>query len=121
MDRLGKTSAASGMEISVEKTKLMTNNTNGINIDIRINGEILDEFDSFKIKVPSPEALSRNAQTRAALARLKTIWNNKHFSLSSKIRLMRSLVISVLLYVCETWTLTEGILKKLQAPEMRFL
>ena len=112
MDRLGKTSAASGMEISVEKTKLMTNNTNGINIDIRINGEILDEFDSFKIKVPSPEALSRNAQTRAALARLKTIWNNKHFSLSSKIRL---------LYVCETWTLTEGILKKLRAPEMRFL
>ena len=48
MDRLGKTSAASGMEISVEKTKLMTNNTNGINIDVRINGEILDEVDSFK-------------------------------------------------------------------------
>ena len=48
VDRLGKTSAASGMEISVEKTKLMTNNTNGINIDIRINGEILDEVDSFK-------------------------------------------------------------------------
>ena len=31
---------------------------------------------------------------------------------------MRSLVISVLLYACETWTLTGNILKKLQATEM---
>ena len=48
MDRLDKTSAAFGMEISAEKTKLMTNNTSGISIDIRINGEKLDEVDSFK-------------------------------------------------------------------------
>ena len=39
VDRLDKTSAAFGMEISAEKTKLMTNNANGISIDIRINGE----------------------------------------------------------------------------------
>ena len=62
---------------------------------------------------------SRIAQTTAALARLKTIWNDRHISLSSRIRLMRSLVISVLLYACETWTLTADILKKLQATEMR--
>ena len=49
----------------------------------------------------------------------ETIWSDKHISLSSKIRLMRSIVISVLLYACETWTLTADILKKLQATEMR--
>ena len=49
----------------------------------------------------------------------ETIWSDKHISLSSKITLMRSLVISVLLYACETWTLTADILKKLQATEMR--
>ena len=32
---------------------------------------------------------------------------------------MRSLVTSVLLYACETWTLTTDILKKLQPTEMR--
>ena len=48
VDRLDKTSVAFGMEISAEKTKLMTNNANGISIDIRINGEKLDEVDSFK-------------------------------------------------------------------------
>ena len=126
VDRLDKTSAAFGMEISAEKTKLMTNNANGISIDIKINGKKLDEVDSFKYlgavvtdQGSKPEVLSRIAQTTAALARLKTIWSDKHISLSSKIRLMRSLVISVLLYACETWTLTADILKKLQATEMR--
>ena len=112
VDRLDKTSAAFAMEIiSAEKTKLMTNNANGISIDIRINGEKLDEVDSFKYlgavvtdQGSKPEVLSRIAQT-TALARLKTIWSDKHISLSSKIRLMRSLVISVLLYACESWTL----------------
>ena len=90
------------------------------------NSEKLDEVDSFKYlgavvtdQGSKPEVLSRIAQTTAALARLKTIWSDKHISLSSKIRLMRSLVISVLLYACETWTLTADILKKLQATEIR--
>jgi len=113
VDRLDKTSAVFGMEISAEKTKLMTNNVNGISIDIKINGEKLDEVESFKNlgavvtdQESKPEVLSKIAQTTAALARLKTIWNNKHISLSSKIELVHSLVISVLLYACETWTLT---------------
>ena len=99
VDRLNKTSAAFGMEISAEKTKLMTNNANGISIDIRINGEKLDEVDIFKDlgavitdHGSKPEVLSRIAQTTAALVRLETIWNDKHISLSSEIRLMRSLV-----------------------------
>ena len=104
VDRLDKTSAAFGMEISAEKTKLMTNNANGISIDIRINGEKLDEIDSFKYpgtvvtdQGSKPEELSRIAQTTAALARLKTIRNDKLISLSSMNRLMHSLVISVLM------------------------
>ena len=121
VDHLDKTSVAFGMEISAEKTKLMTNNANGISIDIRINGEKLDEVDSFKYlgavvtdQGSKPEVLFRIAQTTAALARLKTIWSDKHISLSSKIRLMCSRVISVLLYACKTWTLKADILKKLQ-------
>ena len=114
------------MEISAEKAKLMANNANGMSIAIRINSEKLDVVDSFKYlgavvtdQGSKPEVLSRIAQITAALARLKTTWNDKHISLSSKIRLMRSLVISILLYACETWILTADILKELQATEMR--
>ena len=34
---LNNTSTASGMEISAKKTKLMTNNTSGINTGIKVN------------------------------------------------------------------------------------
>ena len=36
VERLDKASTAYGMEISAEKTKLMTNNTSGINTEIEV-------------------------------------------------------------------------------------
>ena len=66
-----------------------------------------------------PEILSRIAQLTAALTRLKPVWNDRSISLSSKIRLMRSLDIRIFLYACETWTLTAELQRKIQAMEMR--
>ena len=37
VERLDKASTVYGMEISAEKTKLMTNNTSGINTEIKVN------------------------------------------------------------------------------------
>ena len=65
------------------------------------------------------QILSRIAQTTAALTRLKPVWNYMSISLSSKIRLMRSLVTSTFLYACEAWTLTAELKRKMQAMEMR--
>ena len=42
VERLDKTSTAYGMEIGAEKTKLMTNNTSGINTEIKVNGQKLE-------------------------------------------------------------------------------
>ena len=36
------------MEISAEKNKLMTNNTSGINTEIKVNGQKLETVTSFK-------------------------------------------------------------------------
>ena len=41
VEHLDKAPTAYGMEISVEKTKLMTNNTSGINTKIKVNGQKL--------------------------------------------------------------------------------
>ena len=107
VEHLDKASTAYGMEISVGKTKLMTNNTSGINTEIKVNGQKLETVTSFKYlgsvitnEGSKPEILSRIAQTTAALTRLKPVWTDKSIFLSSKIRLMRSLVTSSFLYVC---------------------
>ena len=44
----------------------------------------------------------RTAQTTAAMTRLKPVWNDRNISVSSKIRLMRSLVAPIFLYACES-------------------
>ena len=49
-----------------------------------------------------PEVLSRIAQATAALTKLKPIWRDNNISLGSKVTLMRSLVISIFLYACES-------------------
>ena len=114
------------MEISTEKTKLMTNNTSGINTEIKVNGQKLETVTSFKYlgsvitnEGSKPGILSRIAQTTAALTWLKPVWIDKSISLSSKIQLMRSLVTSIFLYVCESWTLTAELQRRIQAMKMR--
>ena len=48
VERLDKASTACGMEISAEKTKLTTNNTSGINTEIKVSGQKLETVTSFK-------------------------------------------------------------------------
>ena len=80
VERLDKASTAYGMEISAEKIKLITNNTSGINTEIKINGQKLETVTSFKYlgsvitdESSKPGILSRIAQTTAALSRLKPV------------------------------------------------
>ena len=47
-ERLDKASTAYGMEINAEKTKLMTNNSSGINTEIKVNEQKLETVTSFK-------------------------------------------------------------------------
>ena len=97
----------------------MTNNTSGINTEIKVNGQKLQTVTSFKYLGTvvtdegfKPEILSRIAQTTTALTRLKPVWNDRSISLSSKIRLMRFLVTSIFPYACESWALTAKLQKK---------
>ena len=72
-----------------------------------MNGQRLETVTSFKYlgsvitdEGSKPEMLSRIEQTTAASTRLKPVWNDRSIFLSSKIRQMRSLVTSILLYAC---------------------
>ena len=81
------------------ETKVMTNNPNGFQTEIKIKGQRLEEVENFKYlgavisnEGSKPNILSRTAQTTAALYRLKIIWRDKNISLASKVKLMRTLI-----------------------------
>ena len=126
VESLDKTCTRYKIEISAEKTKLMTNSANGIQREIKVKGQKLGTVTSFKYlgavvsdDGSQPEVLSRIAQATAALTKLKPIWRDNSIPLGSKVKLMRSLVISIYLYACESWTLTAELEKRTQAFEMR--
>ena len=71
------------MEIGPDKTKVMTNNPNGFQKEIKLKGQRLEAVENFKYlgsivsnEGPRPEILSRIAQTTAALSRLKLVWRD---------------------------------------------
>ena len=99
------------MEIGPVKTKVMTNNPNGFQREIKIKGQRLEEVENFKYlraiisnEGSKPEILSRR---------------DKNISLASKVKLMRTLILSTFLNACESWTLTAEIERRIQALQMR--
>ena len=122
VESLDKTCKSYKMEISLEKTKLMTNSANGIQREIKVKGQKLGTVTSFKYlgtvvsdDGSKPEVLSRIAQATAALTKLKPIWrdNNISWIKGEADALPCHFHISV-------WTLTVELEKRTQAFEMRY-
>ena len=110
------------MEINAEKTKLMTNNADDINTDTRVCGEKLETVSSVKylgslsqLKDEDQKLSPELAQTTVLITKLRPFWNDRNITFSSKIRLMRSLVISI----CELWTLTAELGRRIQITQMK--
>ena len=126
VESLHKTCTRYKMESSAEKTKLTKNGANDIQREIKVKGQKLGTVTSFKYlgafvsgSVSKPEDLSLIVQATAALTKLKVLWRDISMSIESKVKLMRSLVISIFLYACEPWSLTAELENMTQAFEMR--
>ena len=104
------------MEISAEKTKLMTNSAISIQREIKVKGQKLGTGTSGKYL---GAVVADDCSKPEVLSKLKPIWRDNNISLGSKVMLMRSLVIFIFLYACESLTLTAELEKIMQAFEMR--
>ena len=109
VERIDQTSRAYGMEINAEKTKLMTNNINGIHKEIKASGQKLQTVTNFKYlgaiisdAGSKAEIVSRIAQCTTTMTRLKPIWNDRNITLGSKVRLMRTLILQIRLRDLDT-------------------
>ena len=127
-DKLSARAGAYGMEISTAKSKTMVNSTKNINANITMDGEQLEEVDSFKYLgatlskdgTSNTEVRIRIAQATSAMARLTRVWKSD-ISFEAKHRLYKTLVVSILLYGCETWTLLADTERRIQAFEYKCL
>ena len=115
-----------GLEISSNKSKILVNSIKlRLSANIQMNGQTVEEVDQFKYLGSSQtkdgisvkEVNIRLAQAHSAMTRLAIKWRNKSISFPTKIILYRSLVLSVLLCGCESWTLAGDLQRRIQAFE----
>ena len=95
----------------------MTNNPNGFQREIKINGQRLEAVENFRYlgttisnEGSKPEILS---------SRLKIIWRDNNISLAPSVKLMRMLILSNFRYTSESWTLTAELERRTESFEIR--
>ena len=116
------------MEITTAKSKVMLNSTNKASVSIIMDSEKLEEVSSFKYLGVTPtkdgtcktEIHIQIAAATAVMVRLTRVWKS-NISFWTKFKLYKSLVISILLYGCETWTLIAETERRIQAFENKCL
>ena len=52
---------------------------------------------------------------------LKTLWKCRSVTLKTKIRLLHAIITATVLYACQSWTLSQASMNRIQAFEMRCL
>ena len=115
------------MEVSSEKSKVMKNSSSTTPVQVFMNGQQLEEVNAFKYlgatltrdSRSTAEIKTRIAIATSTMAKLDKVWRSKDISFPTKMKLYRALVLSTLLYGCESWTMTAETTKRVQSFETK--
>jgi hypothetical protein len=113
LTRINEAGEAAGLQINIEKTMTMVFGREEIEKELEIRGRKIQNVTEFVYLGSlltwdndcTKEVKRRIARATGAMAGFKTIWNSKHISTETKLNIIRTCVMSVLMYACETWTL----------------
>ena len=114
------------LKLNVKKTKLMVAGSLKEEHNITIDGEKVEQVESFKYlgsTKTTTAACSGDIKSRIAIAKrrmieLQDIWNDRNLSKDLKVRLVKALVWSALIYGAEAWTLFKSDENRIMAAEM---
>ena len=125
LSRVEFEAAKVGLHLNTAKTELMQFNHNTpVNITTR-DGAPIKVVNNFKYLGAWMESTEKDFQVRKAVAwsachKLRKIWNSS-LSRKIKVRLFTATVETVLLYGCETWTVSKSLEKRLNGCYTRML
>ena len=129
VNKVFQSSSDLGLKINILKTEVQTISRNEIQLDININGQQLKHVTKFVYLGGTIESKGtcqadvkqRIGKALGAIQRLQPIWTAKDITLATKMELYRVLVLSILLYGAETWTLRKEDENRLLVFEMMCL
>lgn len=128
LQRVDSVSASYGLNINLKKTKVMMVGKSSFvsTTDLVVRNEVVERVHSYKYlgcfvndrSDHSIEIKCRIEQARSAFMKLSHLLCNRSLKISTRVRLARCYVFSVLLYGVESWTLTQKMSDRLEAFEM---
>ena len=118
---LASESSKVGLKINKKKTKEMRINVNN-NRQLKLDDQIIERVSEFQYLGctlaedggAEVDVRNRIKKARGAYIQLRNIWASNEYSKKTKVNIFRSCVLSVLLYGCETWLVTERIKSLIQ-------
>lgn len=128
-DRVQDSSKRFGLRINVEKTKTMTIGKLHERLEVKLEGEKLEQVTEFVYLgglIEENGKCTKDIKRRIGLAsatfgRLNKMWKSQNISLKTKVKLYGALVIPVLLYGSECWSLRREDERRLLVAEMSWL
>ena len=128
LDKVNAAGAQSLLKLNVKKTKLMTIGDVPDHITIRVNNDPVEKVKQFKYlcSLKSTDGdCSKNVNARIAMAKRRmceptTLWKDRSIPVALKMRLVKTLVWTVLSYGAEAWTVKVRDERKITSMEMWF-
>ena len=107
------------LQINEKKTQIMTNQPRE-NAKITLDGhdiEIVDNFKYLGSMMLSSESdfKVRRGQAWAAFAKMQPIWRSKVVPIKLKAKIFEASCLSILMYGCETWTITQQLAQQINS------
>jgi len=114
------------LKLNVKKTKLLVAEGEPKEYNIKIDGEDVEQVSHFKylgsVKTSTANCTAdikaRIGMAKGRMIELQDIWNDRNLSAELKMKLVKILVWSVLLYGLEGWTMTKADEHRVLAAEM---
>ena len=116
------------LKLNIKKTKLLVAGADQEEFNVMIDGELVEQVDQFKYLGSTKKAnanCSNDIKIRTAIAKkrmidLQVLWNDRNLSNHLKMKLVKTLVWSALVYGAESWTLCKADENRIMAAEMWF-
>ncbi|XP_033112168.1 uncharacterized protein LOC117113048 [Anneissia japonica] len=126
--KLSQFAAQTGFKINKKKSEVLRINSNSNN-RIQMGEQQLNEVDKYtylgaivsKQGGGGDDIINKIHKARISFMKLNRIWSSHIYTLPTKLRLFNTLVKSVLLYGCETWTVNQSDELKLDTFQFKCL
>ena len=109
-----------GLKLNNQKTKVMAS---GPIILWQIDGETVTDFNFLCSQITADGDCSREIKRRLLLAReamknLDRILKSRNITLLTKVHLVKAVVLAVVMYGCESWSIKKAVCQRINAFEL---